>query len=288
MFRILFGKKFLTIVAILAVTLAAISYTAESRQHVTFVEGAFRELIAPVQRVTMNLSGNVYNFFSNLTRYYTLLDTRDELEAEIRRLKGRVSELEDMQYQNIRLREALEYKEANKEQYELEIVNVIARDRQQWYNTLTIDKGSEDGLEVGMAVVNHQGLIGQITNLSSSTANVLLITDSASALGAMIKINRSPGVIEGMGRESGFLRLMYLPKDALVLRNQEVITSGLGGVFPKGLPIGRIEKVEVDMNGLNQYALVRPYADFERLEEIFVVVGLNDPSLAPEGRTGGE
>lgn len=279
------GRIFLSII-ILAMFITSIAWTSGERKELTILEGVVRDGLAPLQRSVTAVSNSVTGFFSSVWNIGTLLEDKKSLEKEVEQLQARVRELEEQEYQNLRLRQALRFQEQTKSQYSLEMATVVARDRRNWYKTLTISKGASSGVTPGMPVVTSKGLVGHVTAVSGRTATVLLVLDNRSAVGALVQINRTLGVVEGTGDQTGNLRMIHLPKDAPVRPKQVVVTSGLGGLFPKGLPIGKIEDIKIESNGLMKYALLKPFADFEHLEEVFIVKGVLPPEVPQAGKEG--
>lgn len=279
------GRIFLSII-ILAMFITSIAWTSGERKELTILESVVRDGLAPLQRSVTAVSNSVTGFFSSVWNIGTLLEDKKSLEKEVEQLQARVRELEEQEYQNLRLRQALRFQEQTKSQYSLEMATVVARDRRNWYKTLTISKGASSGVTPGMPVVTSKGLVGHVTAVSGRTATVLLVLDNRSAVGALVQINRTLGVVEGTGDQTGNLRMIHLPKDAPVRPKQVVVTSGLGGLFPKGLPIGKIEDIKIESNGLMKYALLKPFADFEHLEEVFIVKGVLPPEVPQAGKEG--
>ncbi len=279
------GRIFLSII-ILAMFITSIAWTSGERKELTILESVVRDGLAPLQRSVTAVSNSVTGFFSSVWNIGTLLEDKKHLEKEVEQLQARVRELEEQEYQNLRLRQALRFQEQTKSQYSLEMATVVARDRRNWYKTLTISKGASSGVTPGMPVVTSKGLVGHVTAVSGRTATVLLVLDNRSAVGALVQINRTLGVVEGTGDQTGNLRMIHLPKDAPVRPKQVVVTSGLGGLFPKGLPIGKIEDIKIESNGLMKYALLKPFADFEHLEEVFIVKGVLPPEVPQAGKEG--
>lgn len=124
-----------------------------------------------------------------------------------------------------------------------------------------------------MPVINESGLVGRVINVTSHTSEVLLILDREGAVGAMVQQTRIPGVVEGLGSPTDQLQMIHIAQDAPVKVNQVVITSGYGGIFPKGLRIGYVKEIFPEGNGLMKRAVLQPFVDFDRLEEIMVITG---------------
>jgi len=152
-----------------------------------------------------------------------------------------------------------------------------------WWQTVTLDKGSEDGVRADMAVITVDGLVGRTAEVSPTACDALLICDPTSGLACRLPRTGAFGIVNGTGvAASGRVRfdvlcaalpcfMDYVSKDLSILANDEVVTSGLGGVFPAGLPVGRVAAVSVDPSGLYQRAEIVPSADLGSLRYVFIV-----------------
>jgi rod shape-determining protein MreC len=145
--------------------------------------------------------------------------------------------------------------------------------------TMTVDKGSSDGLRPDMAVLAPEGVVGRIITPSARAAKVQLLIDRSAAAGALIERSRAQGVVIGTG-DARVLRMDYVSERADVRTGDLVVTSGIDGIYPKGFSIGRVERVERSSSGFSAID-VRPSVDFSALEEVLVVV---TPPLASEGK----
>ncbi|MGD9209567.1 MAG: rod shape-determining protein MreC [Desulfobacteraceae bacterium] len=168
---------------------------------------------------------------------------------------------------NIRYRNLLNFK-----QYIASPVlaaEVIGRDPSPWFKTIIVNKGSDDGVKQGAPVVVPEGIAGLVVEVASNYAKVLLIIDQNSAVDGLIQRTRSRGVIKG--DSSGKCILKYVLRKHDVSLGDTVVSSGLDGVFPKGLRIGRVSEIVKLNAGIFQEILVTPYVDFEKLEEVLIV-----------------
>ncbi|MGA8180996.1 MAG: rod shape-determining protein MreC [Desulfobacterales bacterium] len=147
---------------------------------------------------------------------------------------------------------------------------VIGKDPSPWFKTVLIDKGKNDGVERGMAVVVPKGIAGQITEVSSHYSKVLLIIDPNSAVDALVQSDRARGIIKGDA--AGELSFKYVLRKHDIAIGELVVSSGLDGVFPKGLAVGQVLSVFKPKAGIFQEVTVTPYVDFEKLEEVLVVL----------------
>ncbi len=202
--------------------------------------------------------------------YIDLVDVRAENEI----LRRRVAELE---HQNLRIAEILETDRRLAELLKFrtnflgdaQAAMVIARDPFPAFGTVTISKGEADGVRKGMAVVSPQGVVGRILTTSAHSARVLLITDHNSGVDALVQRTRARGIVEGS--LDGRCSMKYLKREEDVTVGDRIITSGLDGVFPKGLLIGEVTHVTRGTRGLLQVAEIRPAARLETLEEVLVL-----------------
>ncbi len=147
---------------------------------------------------------------------------------------------------------------------------VIAEDSTSWFRTIVIDKGLDQGVAEGMAVVVPEGVVGRVIRSSAGESRVLLVTDASSAAAALVQRTRTRGVCRGQGER---LALEFALRQEDIRVEDRIITSGMGGVFPKGLLIGRVSSVERGQYGLFQGVVVEPVVDFSRLEEVLVLPG---------------
>jgi rod shape-determining protein MreC len=196
------------------------------------------------------------------------------VQQENQDLKRTVSSLRE---ENNRLQEALWTEERLKKlsylQYQYSSVSrvaqIFARDPSSWFKTVLVNKGEKDGVAKDMAVVTSDGVVGRVIEVSPHTAKVLLITDPNSAMDVIVQRSRTQGIMEGKVEEVCVLK--YVQKNEDVQVGDKVITSGLGGIFPKGLVTGTVTKVERKRPGIFQYIEVTPSVDFSRLEEVLIL-----------------
>jgi rod shape-determining protein MreC len=190
-----------------------------------------------------------------------------DLDAENRRLRAELSELTELRHENERLRRLLGFVEETA--LPSVAARVIAEDASNWFRTIEIDRGTADGLTEGLPVVNAAGLVGRVVRCTPHSARVLLITDASSAVAVLVQDQRIRGVCRGQG---GALVLDFALVQDQIQVGDGVITSGLGGVFPKGLFVGFVRSVQREQFGLFQTIEVEPAVDFAHLEEVLVLL----------------
>ena len=252
---------------LLLVALLLYSANLRHREHTTLFERSVLQLTLPLHRVLATLTGGVSGWWED---YVWLVGTRQEnqrLLAENRRLHGELDRLQEARLANERLRRLLEFKETLVQK--TLPAQVISEDASSWFRTVGIDKGSADGLREGLPVVVAEGAVGRIIRVTPHQARVLLITDASSAVAALVEKSRTRGVCRGQGDQ---LVLDFALSGADIAVGDRIVTSGTGGVFPKGLVLGRVAAVTHVEYGLFQGVSVAPAVDFSRLEEVLVLL----------------
>lgn len=269
MFNFLRSKTVLTLVAL--VFLGVLVGSAQNRELASkkpfFVQDIVRSMLVPVN-FSMHAVADVGRRAVLVFRpRSSIIRENDRLRKEVRDLKRENARLRELADESVSLRKELGFRQAST--LEMTPAEIVSRGVSNWFDTATINAGSRSGVERGAAVVNHLGLIGQIVDTDPFTSEVVALSDQSSAVGAMVRRSRCSGVIQGQGADD--LVLAYLPKDADVKVNDEVISSGMGQVVPKGLPIGRVVGVVRNSLAGTTSALVRPSVRFDQAEQVFVV-----------------
>jgi len=190
-----------------------------------------------------------------------------KLRAEIAQLRTEQQRYHEAFLENKRLKKLLSLKEA--EPRYVTAAQIIAKSMDQWSGIVTINKGSSDGVNKDMTAITSRGLVGKISNVSGSYSSLLLITDINFSTAARLQKSRAEGVLSGTGFKK--CKLKYIPYEEHVGTGDIVITSGLDKLFPKGIPIGSVSKVEKKGTGLFQYIEVLPFEDTENIEEIVII-----------------
>ena len=231
----------------------------------------------PVQRVATGIS----NFFSHGLSYFTdlaaLQGENEELKRQIREMEQTVRDAELAPEENAQLRQQAGQPERMRE---LTTINaeVIARNPGDWATTLTLDKGSNHGVELGDLVTTVDGMAGYVSELYSNTCEITTVIDVEMQCGALITRTRETAIAEGDYdlMADGNLRLSYLTEDTSVVIGDTVETSGRGGVFPKGVMIGTVESVLPESNGISYYAVIRPFVDVDTISSVSIVTDYTD------------
>lgn len=266
----MFSKRLARILCVILFALISIVFLSISAKHphrYTLVDRVVMAGIVPFQEGvtrTMHFCTRVWD------HYFSLIAVRDECD----RLKGMLAkaEIEKGRYLEFelacqRLRKLLKMKA--EVPHGMLAAKVVGLDPSGWFKTVLINRGSWDGVSKGMAVIAPEGIVGRIIGASGRYAKVLLIIDRSSAMDILVQRTRSRGILEGETSES--CRFKYVVRKADIKVEDTVISSGLDGLFPKGLRVGAISEISRPSSGLFQEVKVRPFVDFTRLEEVLVI-----------------
>jgi len=230
----------------------------------------FNEILAPIQGGVMQIWYKIGNSFEYIAQSRQIRAENESLHDQIQELTLENNRLREYSLENGRLQDLLGFKERYEGQYTLLGARIISRAPNAMSGMVVIDRGSQDGVQKNMVALSHAGLVGKVVAVGPSTAEVLLILDREGAAGAVIQETRTPGIIEGTEQGAGLLRMVSLPYDAQIQEGEMVVTSGMGGIFPPGIPIGNVSSIEG--SGTTKFAVIKPLVDFDRLEELFLIV----------------
>ncbi|MCL2003218.1 MAG: rod shape-determining protein MreC [Oscillospiraceae bacterium] len=258
---------------LLALSMAVSSFFTKGR--VSPVSSAVNTVFRPLHR----LIGSIDDYF---TRMSDAVNRYDELSAEHERIRVYLAQiledrrsLEDVLNENALLRELLGLQPKLSGFTQLEMASVVARNPSEWERTLLLSKGSEAGIEVGQCVISSEMfLVGVVTQAGAGWAVVTTVIDTTMSAGAKVSRTGQTAIAEGEWglMRDGRLRLSYLPLGSDILHGDLILTSGLGDVYPPGLPIGTVAAVQTDMSGQTEYAELIPEARLDAVNQVFVVL----------------
>jgi len=268
----------LIILILTAVLLMALQQTGR----LGTVEGVVALLTAPGQQGLSSLTEQVVQTVDALRNFRNLQGRTAELENINRSPLAENLRLQEVERENQRLRALLSFAET-RPGIELRggqiIARVIGRDSNNFLNFVMVDLGSQQGIEVGMPVMNNQGLVGRVSEVTSTSSKVLLINDPLSTVNAVLQSSRLTGVVKGA--VGGDPVMGFIPQGTLVGVGEVVLTSGMGGHFPRGIPIGQVTEVRQRDFEVFQEAVVRPIVDYGRLEFVLIVTNFDPLEFVP-------
>ena len=259
-----------------------ISAQVNTERGVPLLEAVTFGTFAEVQRGASSMIGGVRTSWDDYLALQSVRSDNEQLRREVAQLQVALQQQRALAQQSRTLVELLKLREAT--QLDTVAAGVIAGSASPDFRTLTIDKGSADGLRPDMAVIAPAGVVGRIITPSARAAKVQLLIDRNAAAGAIVERSRAQGVVEGTG---GSLLLNYVSGTADVQSGDVVSTSGIDGIYPKGFVIGQIESVERSAGAFGAI-VIRPAVDFSSIEAVLVVTtpplsGFEGPAAAGEG-----
>ncbi|MFC9597858.1 rod shape-determining protein MreC [Peribacillus butanolivorans] len=268
-----FNKKLLLLLVSIIVLVALIGFSLREREELTWPEKFLKDTTGWVGNVFNKPVSGITGFVGDLKELQHTYDENKKLKARLDEYVLLKTQVQDLKEENEELRDNLG-KEDDLRKYSPIQATVIGRNPERWHEMLTINKGKRNGVEKNMAVITSTGLVGKVKVATDFTASVQLLSsiDKANRVSAIIQgKDKAFGLIEGFDDEKNLLLMKRIPYDKKIKKNSLVITSGYGGIFPKGLPIGKVVDVKVDQYGLNQTAYIEPSTDFYDINNVMVV-----------------
>ena len=267
-------KTAILIIALLVIALMMLSFSLKYGAERGFFSKIVLEAVAPVQK---GLSASIKSIKDAWSRYIFLVGIEEEnknLKKKINELKSVIISYQEGYLEAQRLKKLLSL--TDDYNYNFIPARVIGREQAALSKTILINKGTVQGLKAGMPVVVPPGLIGRLVNVSWHASKVLLFIDENSNIDAIVQRTRMQGIISGAGSRG--LILKYISKTQDVQEGDVIVSSGMGGVFPKGLLIGQVSHVDRLEASLFLKINVAPFVDFSKLEEVLVLA-------SPENKT---
>ena len=266
------NKLAVTIVVLSVAFLGIITFSIKSNS--TIISSGVGGVISPLQKIVYVVNEKVKESFEFFINFSNVKKENEELSAKNAELENKLVEYDRMKEENTRLREIFNYAQANAN-YDYLGCNIIGYSCGNISNGYIIDKGLNHGVEKDMVVITSVGLVGKVTKASSNFSIVQTILNENIAVAAMVEsTNETTGILQGINdnKNKNLTQLSNIPMDSAIKEGDIILTSGLGSMYPKGIRIGEVNSVEVDNVGIMKKAVVKPYVDFNKLQELFVIV----------------
>jgi len=267
-------RRVLFYILVLLVVAAIVFFLVlRNSSEISIAENGIGSLFSRVQSVFTGAANGVKRFTQRWRDYDRLETEYDALALQNQQLSLQLNSVHEAELENERLKTALDVK-SRYESLDPIFAKVIARQPGQWFETFSINRGKNDGVNAGMSVVNGDGLIGRVYEAGMNYAKVICIIDSRSAVACMVQSTRDNGIMRGRAAASASdaeCYVYYLPNLNNIMPGDVVITSGTDSLFPKGLRIGTVTAVSMDAGSDGSYAVVTPSVDFLHIEEVFVL-----------------
>jgi len=237
------------------------------------VEGIGSAFAMPFQKAYDGIQGGVHKLWAGFTE---LSDVREELKRtreKLNRYESLAEDFTEIRKENVRLRRLLSLKE--RIGYDSIPASIISKDPDNWFRTIIINRGADDGIRVNMPVIafrgDQKGVVGKVIEVRGSISRILPIISTDMKMGVRFKENRFPGLLSGYSANSKFCSMNYVSRNAIVKFGDVVITSGEAGVFPQGLLVARVFQINKPEVSSYQKVILKPVLEYDLLEEVFVI-----------------
>jgi len=275
----MFSKKMVIVVGVIvlaAVNIIFLSVAGRQNDPAYGIGGTGIAVVAPFQEAFTRIIGTAADVWRH---YFSLVSTareNDELRRQLSQALAQNDRNREIELTNARLRHLLAFKQSvNRPVISAE---VIGKNPSPWFKAVIVDKGRNDGVAVGFPVVVPKGIVGQVTEVSAYYAKVLLLIDQNNAADGLVQRTRARGIVRGTSADQCVFKYVLRKDDIRV--GDTIISSGLDGVYPKGLRIGRVAGVVKRNSGIFQDVIVTPFADFEKIEEVLVVINTPEKEMS--------
>ena len=255
-------------------------------EEASLFQSMMMEVAGPIQGSITEGREAFSGFFDHYVFLSAVSEQNNKLKNELSNLQSEVFRLQQLEKENLRLKELLGFGEDLN--YRKVLAQVVAWDSSGQYRMLRVNKGSRHGIRTNASVVTASGLVGHVYRVGTDYSDVLTILDPNSRVDVLVDSTRSYGILEGYTQFRGLMK--YVPRSEPITLNDIVITAGLGDIYPKGIKVGAISRIERESYGITQVIEITPAVDFQRLEELVVLVNdhpasFSDFDVKPEGGT---
>lgn len=256
------------IITIIILILVVIFSNGENNS--SFFENVASNFVMPIQNGLTYLKNKIGGNGTFFTDINNLKQENEELRDKNSKLEQSLRELENIKTQNETLKEYLNLTEKYGE-YKTIPGYIINKDISNYSKTIVINLGKKDGIKENMTVIGDEGLVGHVVSVTENTSKVQTIIDTASSVSCVMSTTDDSVVCKGTLDDTSVLKAMYIPTDANVVQGDSIETSGLGGIYPKGIHVGTVKKVNNTQNMTDRYAIVETAVDFNKLNTVLVI-----------------
>lgn len=268
------NKRLIILLIGIVILVSLIGFSLRDRDNISRPEQFVKDVVGFGQSLVAKPAHKIAGFFGDMKELQNTYTENKKLKVRLEEVARLEKEIAELKKDNAELREVLDKKESLRDFTPIQ-ATVISRTPDRWYERIIIDKGKKSGVKPDMAVITSKGLVGRVISTSEMTSTIELLSsdNTKNRVAAFIQAKGSVhGLIDGYDREKNMLLMKDLPIDeAKIKKGQSVFTSGLGGIFPKGLNIGTVEEIVLDQYGLSQTAYIKPSAEFYDFEHVMVV-----------------
>ena len=266
------GRKIAALIFVFVSMFCLVFFAARGRFETPAANTGIGLVLSPFQNAVSWIGDKFVFVKTTVNDIMNVHEQNKALMAEVEELRAKNLAANEFEAENQRLRALLGYKESAT-QFDLIAARVIGREAASWSSTIVINRGSADGIANDMAVVTAMGLVGHVTEAGVNSSKVQLILDPRSSVGTLVQrpASRVAGIVEGDINDPTAPRMVNIPKNSDVVVGDVVVTSGFGGVYPKGIVVGKIKDIQNEESGLLKYGVVETTVDFQKLEDVAII-----------------
>ncbi|MDY4697159.1 MAG: rod shape-determining protein MreC [Selenomonas montiformis] len=265
-------RRLWVLLIVLVSIFCVIFFAARGRFQVPVTSRAVLLVLSPFQQAVSWAGDQVSGLTRNIWDIATVYEQNKMLRNEVGQLRVQNLEASEALAENERLRALIGYKQTMT-QFDLVAARVIGRESATWSRMIVINRGRKDGVDADMAVVTEKGLVGHVVEAGWNTSKVQLILDPRSSVGTIVQRaeSRVAGIVQGDLDNPMMPQMVNIPKNADVVEGDVIVTSGFGGIYPKGIVVGLVSSLQNDSGGLLKVGLLEPAVDFQKLEDVMVI-----------------
>lgn len=277
------SKKFKVLLVVACLLIGLILRASFTGGFTTFTQNAVSTIFSPFQKAASYVTNGITGVIDNAVNLGTLKNENESLKKQVNELQDKLVDYNEIKNLNDQLKDIAGIKDEGDERKVLP-AKVISRDPGQWFSTFTIDKGKSDKIQVSQPVITADGLVGIVTSVDTNTAVVNTILDQSVHVGIIVSRTGDTGISQGKGQnsEEGDFELAYLTKNSAVTQGDIVITNGKGGVFPKNIKVGIVQKLHLDDSGNSGSAVCKPMVDPTTVKNVFVITDFTGKNVGAD------
>lgn len=273
------NKLAVTIIVLSVAFLGIIIFSIKSGSN--GISSGVGAVVTPLQKIVYNVNNKIKGSFDFLLNFSKVKQENEELKLQNAELENQMVEYNKLKDENDRLRDILNFKDS-KSNYDYVGCNIVGYSGGNLSQGYIVDRGTNDGIEKDMIVIGYQGLVGKVTEAESNYSIIETILNENIAVSVMVESTReTTGILRGVkeNKNENLVKIYNLPIDSQIKEGDVILTSGLGMIYPKEIRIGEVVSVSTDNVTVMKNAVVKPYVDFNKLEELFVVIPKNKTNI---------